>query len=151
MRHRLELDDNLAAPLGQALAGTQEKRNALPAPVIDVGLDCDERFGVGRLAKVGVVAADRRALDRTFAILADNDIALDYRAKRAQHLDLFVADGGCIQIGGRLHRGQRQQLQHMILHHVAHRAGVIVKASATLQPDGFANGYLDMLNSVGVP
>ena len=49
VRRTAELNDDLAEPLRQRLAGAQEERHALPAPVVDVQLHGGER----RRARVG--------------------------------------------------------------------------------------------------
>ena len=83
--------------------------------------------------------------------MARHDITFRNGAKRAQHLHLFVADRGRIQIGGRLHRGQGKQLQHVVLHHVTQRTGIFIKAGTPFQTNGFADRDLDMLDRVCVP
>ena len=151
MRHRFELDNDFAAAFGQAFPRPQEKWNTLPPPIIDVGLYRYESFSVRWLAKIGTVTGNCGAIYRTIAVLAGDDIAFNDWTKRAQHFDFFVANGGRVQVGWRLHRGQRQQLQHMVLQHVTHCAGIIVKSGAALQPHRFADGNLDMRNGVRIP
>src|SRR5690606_40944847 len=46
LRHRLELDDDLRAFPGHALAGAQVEGHARPAPVVDLRAQRDERLGV---------------------------------------------------------------------------------------------------------
>ncbi len=52
---------------------------------------------------------------------------------------------------GRLHRHQRQQLQHMVLHHVADCARIIIERDAAFQPDGFGHGDLHVINMRCIP
>ena len=151
MRNRFELNDNLTTPFRQALARAQEKRNALPAPIVDIRLYCDESFGIGRLAKIRFVAFDCIALDRALDIFTGDDIAFSHRTDCPQNLDLFVPNGGGIKAGRWLHRDQREKLQHMVLHHVPQRAGIVIKTCATFKPDCLAYGDLDMRNCIGVP
>ena len=51
----------------------------------------------------------------------------------------------------RLHRRQAQQLKDMVRHHVAQRAGRLVKRGAPLDADGFGDGDLDVIDVVTVP
>ena len=78
-------------------------------------------------------------------------LAVD-RAQRLQHVDLLVADHVGIERGGRLHRDEREDLQHVVLHHVAHRAGaVVVVGPSLLDADGLGDRDLDELDVVPVP
>src|SRR3546814_2596766 len=63
-------------------------------------------------------------------VLARNGFASFDLAQRAQHLDLFIAHCGRIEMRRRLHRHQREQLQHVVLHHVADCARIIVERHA---------------------
>ena len=71
--------------------------------------------------------------------------------ERAQHLDLLVAHRGRIEVGRRLHRHQREQLQHVVLNHVAQRAGAVIIIGAAFEPDRFTDGDLDMVDVRAVP
>ena len=73
------------------------------------------------------------------------------RVERAQHLDLLVAHRGRVEVGRRLHRDQGEQLQHVVLDHVAKRAGALVIIDPPLQPDRLADGDLDMIDMRAVP
>ena len=126
VRRAAELDDDLAAPLFQRLAGAQIKRHALPAPVLDEQLD----DGVGRRARVG-----RHALLGAVAGVLAGDDALGRILRRqhrhgVEHLDLLVAQRVGGEAGRRLHRRQRQQLQQVVLEHVAQHAGLVVVVAA---------------------
>jgi hypothetical protein len=69
---------------------------------------------------------------------------------RTQQLDLAVVEMARVESGRRLHRDQAQQLQQMVLDHVAQRAGVVVVAGAALQRDGLVPDDLDPLDVLGV-
>jgi hypothetical protein len=56
-----------------------------------------------------------------------------------------------VEPGRRLHRDQAQQLQQVVLDHVAQRAGVVGVAGAPLQGDGLLPDDLDPLDVPGVP
>jgi hypothetical protein len=79
------------------------------------------------------------------------DAGLVHRAERAQHLDLLVAHGGRVHAGGRLHGDDREDLQHVVLHHVAQRADAVIIGNAALQPDRLRHGDLHMLDGARVP
>ena len=155
MGHRLELDDDLGALFRQALAGAHEEGHASPTPVVDVGADGDEGLGVRILTPLLVIALDRLALAGPGHILAAHGDALGLvggdGAKRAQHLDLFVAHRVRVQVAGRLHRHQAQQLQHMVLQHVPQRAVFVVIGPAVADPHGLADGDLDVVDRQIVP
>ena len=73
------------------------------------------------------------------------------RPQRAQHLHLLVAHRGRVEVGRRLHRHQREQLEHVVLHHVAQRAGALVIIGAALQPDRLGDGDLHVVDVRRVP
>ncbi len=74
------------------------------------------------------------------------------QAQRLQHLDLLVADRLGVEARGRLHRHQREQLQHVVLQHVADRArGVVVAAAAALHADRLGHGDLHEFDVLLVP
>ncbi len=115
MRYVAKLDDDLGTPTSKALAGTQVKRNAGPAPIVYSGFDGDKRLRIAgmspRFARIG---RDGRAVDRAGAILAEygvveHRLARD-RAERTQNLDLFVSDRIGIELCRRLHRHEAEQL-----------------------------------------
>ena len=111
-----------------ALPLRKQKRDALPAPVVDVELHHAEGGGlaVGRNARLVAI----------FSILAADGVVEDlfglHQADRSQHLHLFVADGVGLELGGGLHRRQRHQLQQVVLEHVAQNAHRIVVRGAVL-------------------
>ncbi len=73
------------------------------------------------------------------------------RHDRGQHLVLLVAD----VVGGRrdrrLHRDQGQEVDHVVLDHVAQRTGVIVISAALLDAERLRRRDLDVLHVVPVP
>ena len=72
MRHIAEIHDDLRHALGQALAGAHVEGHPLPAPVVDMGLQCHERFGVAVVAQFLVITGHDLAPAGTAAILAGN-------------------------------------------------------------------------------
>src|SRR3546814_10625168 len=67
-------------------------------------------------------------------------------AQAAQQLDLLVAHRGRRHARRRLHRDDREQLEHMVLDHVLQRADAVIIGYAALEPDGFGDGDLDMVD-----
>jgi len=67
------------------------------------------------------------------------------------NLDLLIADGFAVRSHRRFHRKIRQNLQQMILNHVAHRAGLIVKCPAPVNPEIFRHRDLHALNVISIP
>ncbi len=88
---------------------------------------------------------------RARAILAAHDMAGRNRFQRADHLELFVPHGVGVEMIGRLHRDQAQKLHQVVLHHVAHRAGLVVIGAAPVHPHGFGHRDLDMVDVLGLP
>ena len=121
-----ELDENLRVALRHALAGAQVEGHALPPPIVDMGLQRDEGLGRAVAADFLVVAGtgSPSIAPRVYCpvtLCASTSAAAD-RPKRAQHLYLLVAHRGRVEVGRRLHRDQREQLEHVVLDHVAQRA-----------------------------
>jgi very-short-patch-repair endonuclease len=65
-------------------------------------------------------------------------------AQRLQHLELLVADGIGVARGRRLHRDHGQQLQRVVLDHVAQRAGLVVEVAARAHADALGQRDLDV-------
>ena len=51
----------------------------------------------------------------------------------------------------RLHGDQRHELQHVVLHHVAQRAGFVVVRPAAFDANRFGHGDLHVVDVRGVP
>ena len=102
-----------------------------------------------------LIALDRGGLGLHAAILAAHgrscDIAIaDDRLERAQHLELFVAQRIGIVGGRRLHGDEAEQLQHVVLDHVAQRAELVVIA-ARAGADRFGHRELDVVDMGRIP
>ena len=141
VRNVAEVHDDLGSAAGQPLAGAQEEGHARPAPVVDLGAQRDEGLGLavpGHAFFVGV-ACDRLTIDDAGAILAPHHEASDVLGgvspQATQHLQLLVADVVGIVAHRRLHRDHAQQLQQVVLHHVAQRAAAVVVAASLLDTD----------------
>src|SRR3546814_12463075 len=64
---------------------------------------------------------------------------------------LFRSNGIGIEGVGRLHRGHREKLEHMVGHHVPQRAGGIVEAPAMLDADRLGGRDLNAMDMVAIP
>src|SRR5581483_5184852 len=94
---------------------------------------------------------DAAALDGAGPVLAAHDVLRPGRMHRVQHLHLLVADGIGAEVGGRLHRRQRDELQQMVLEHVANRPRALVERRPPLDPDRLRDRDLDMVDELPVP
>ncbi len=152
-RRLLELDADLGGALLEPLAGAQIKRNARPAPVLNlqaqrrVGL----RAGLGIDALFVAIADDLLALDNAGAILAAHRVEDRHRRNGAPGLHLFAAHGLGVEARRRLHGDKAEQLHHVVLHHVAQRAGLLVERPAAFDAQRFGRGDLHVVNVIAVP
>src|SRR5579859_761649 len=139
-------------------AGTQVKWHPGPAPAIDKHLHRQVGFSGGARRNAGFLAIAHHLLSRAEpagAVLGAydmrDDILPDQRLQGVQDFDLFVAHRISVEGDGRLHRDQREQLQHVVLHHIADGARFLVIAAAALQPDIFRHRDLYVVNIATVP
>ena len=107
------------------------------------------------LAEFLEIALDRAAGRGSGAILAAHRVlwrfvAVD-RLQRPQHLQLFVAHGIRVHRGRRLHGDEAEELQNVVLHHVAQCAGLVVVGDAIFEADGFGHRDLHVVDMGGVP
>ena len=56
-----------------------------------------------------------------------------------------------VELRRRLHRDQRQQLEQMVRHHVAQRAGRVVEAAAMADAELLVDGDLDVIDVIAIP
>ncbi len=155
--HRLELDDDLRVLARQALAGAQVEGHAGPAPVVDLHLQGDEGLGVAVVIDVLLEVVGRHflAADLAGAVLAAHGLVLHIEPgdglERFEDLHLLVAHRLGVETHRRLHRHQAEQLQQVVLHHVAHGAGLVVVAAAVLHAQGLAHADLHVVDVPGAP
>ena len=64
---------------------------------------------------------------------------------------LLIAHRRGLKSGGRLHGHQAQQLEHVILDHVAQQAGLFVVSAPILHPQLFRHGDLHVVNVAAIP
>ena len=120
---RAKLDCDLGDTTRHPLTRAQIERDALPAPVVDMGLERDESLGVRRLAELVRIARHRLPPDRPRRILAGDGGRSGAgpvdRPERSEHLHLLVANRRGAELGRRLHRHEGEELEHVVLNHVA--------------------------------
>ena len=120
---RLELDH---APRWRSPAGTC-RRGCRRARRPSARCRCKSRTA----AKVSTWESGRHAGSCAVAAeLAAHDVCGVERPHGLEHLGLLVADRLGVGAGRRFHGQQGDHLQHVVLHHVADRAGLFVEAAA---------------------
>ena len=70
---------------------------------------------------------------------------------RAQQLELLVAVGLGVEPRRGLHRDEREQLEHVVLEHVAQAPRLLVVARAVLDADRLGHGDLHVVDVLAVP
>ena len=85
------------------------------------------------------------------AKLATDNIVRIQRRNCFQNLCLLVANRFAVRPHGRLHGEVAQDLEQMVLDHVADRAGLIVESAAALDAEVLSHRDLDALDVVPVP
>ena len=147
-----ELDDDFRLAVLQAFARAQKERDLRPSRVVDVQAQRHKGFGaaVGWHVLFVQIAFHRLAFRGACGVLAAHRVALDvgqtHAAQGAQHFEFFVAHIICIQRDGLLHGDDAQQLQQMVLHHVAHRTCTVVKTCTAAHAHSFSHGDLHALD-----
>ncbi len=157
-RRLFELDGDFGDALGQVLAGAQVEWHAGPTPAIDKHLQ--RQVGLGRRAGrnpwfLAIAHHLLSSAEPTGAVLGAYDVGDDilpnHRLQGVQDFDLFVAHRVGIEGNGRLHCYQGEQLQHVVLHHIADRPRFLVIAAAPFQSDVLRHCDLHMVNIAAVP
>ena len=150
VRRGPEVDHDARITPGQALAGADVKRHAGPAPVGDFGAQGHKSFGMAVRVhtRLFAVAGHGGAPGCAFAVLPADHIA-GQRLRRpgfegTQDLELFIADRVGMGIDGRLHADSAQQLQGVVLHHIAQSPSGLIKRAPALHTEVFCNGDLDV-------
>ena len=90
----------------------------------------------------GIVLAAHRILEHLLRI---------ERLDRCNDFGFLGADSVGIEGDRRLHGRHRKKLEHMVRHHVAQRAGLLVELAAVLDADGLRNSDLNVLDLLPVP
>ena len=85
------------------------------------------------------------------AILTKHDIVFGQWNNRPQYLHFLKTNAVCFKCSRDFHRGQREQLREMVLHHVAQRAIVFVVGSAVFHAQRFGYRDLHALDVIAIP
>ena len=108
-------------PPRQPLAGAQVERHAGPPPVVDEQPHGDERLGARRRRRRSVSCTiARRYCPRTTWRRTSSAVS---GGTACSTLTFSSRTSSAPKGDRRLHRHERQQLEHVVLHHVAQRAG----------------------------
>ncbi len=136
-------DDDFGAGHRQALAGADVEGDAAPAPGIDLQLQGGKGFhlGIGGHSLLLPVAAK----------LPAHQVLRLQRRNGFQHLDLFVARRFAVGADRRLHGQVDQDLEQVVLDHVADGAGLIIKGAPALDAEIFRHGDLHAFDMIAVP
>jgi len=101
------------------------------------------------------VARHRLAGNGALAVLTAHRHPVDFlmpeRPNRPQDIHLLVTDIVGIKGNRRFHRHQAQDLEKMILHHVAQGASLVVIVTALFHPHGFSHSDLHLIDIAPVP
>ena len=157
VRRLPKLNRDLRRASRHAFAGAQVERHVLPAPIVDH----EARDRVGGRARVRcdvrllAVPRDRVAVERPRTVLSPHQVIVHLGGRdgtdRAQHLHFFIAHGIGAESDRRLHRHEREQLQEVVLEHVAHHAGFLVVAPPMLDPHALGRRDLHVVHVLAVP
>jgi hypothetical protein len=71
--------------------------------------------------------------------------------QRLEDLELLVPHGLAVDVRRRLHRHEAEQLEQMVLHHVAECPGHVVVVGAALHSERLSHRDLHVVDAVGVP
>lgn len=153
------MDGDFGGFFGELFADAHVEGDALPAPGVDEESECDVGFGVGVwVDAVFLAVADAfDAVDAACDVLGADDVVGDFvdvvpAAEGADDFDFFVADVVCAEAGGGFHGDEAEELEEVVLDHVAEGAcGVVVAAAAAFHAEVFCAGDLDLLDESAVP
>ena len=128
---------------GEALAGADVERDALPPPRIDAEPDGGEGLDlrIGGDAALLAIAAE----------LSAHDVAGLERGDGLQDFHLLVAQRLAVHPRRRLHREVAQHLEQVVLDDVADRAGRVVEAAAALDAEVLRHRDLHALDVGAIP
>ena len=145
-------NDDFRHLLTHALAGTQIKGHAGPAPVVDEGFDCNEgfciRIWIVRIFEVQI-AGHLLCSVPTLRILAPHHMIGDGRfINNPQGSTTFTFSSRMFRSHGiwRFHGHQTEQLHQMILQHILQLTDLIVIRKTTVDSYGFRHSDLYMID-----
>ena len=138
-----QLDHDLGRAALQRLAAADEDRHAVPSPV----LDRDAGSGVRLASRVG---RNPLLVEVTLVLPSDCGARVE-RRHRTQGEALGAADVVGVERDRRLHGDEREELQDVVLDHVAHGSDAVVIPGAESDAFLFGGGDEDALDEVAVP
>ncbi len=152
-----EMDGDFPAVLGHAFANPHIKRDAGPAPVVDLEFHRNKGFCLRLRVDAFLVAVGGGRFPHDIAgdVLSAHDIREDrgciFFSEGPHHLELFVADAIRTEVGWGFHGDEAQELEEMVLNHVAEGAGCVVIRAPFFYAHRFARGDLDMVDESVIP
>ena len=156
-RGAFEADKNLREVFGEAFAGAQVEGDIGPTPVFNEEAEGGVGFSVGMRVDAGFVAVggDGASADDAGAVLSAHAILEHFlrfhRADGVEDFDFLVAHGVAADRAGRFHGDEREDAEHVVLHHVAQHAVVVEVGSPVLHAEGLGHGNLDAVDVAAVP
>ena len=155
VRCTLEHQRDLGDPAAQPLSGAQVERHARPAAGVDLQGDRRERLGGGVLGEALLLeqADDLLAALPAGRVLPARGGLVERLGEPGgrEHLDLLGLQFGRAEADRLLHRGERQQLDQVVLDDVARGADAVVVAAAAAETDVLGHGDLHVVDVVRVP
>ena len=156
MRLLLEVDDDLRQLLRHALAGCAGRTAARPAPWISTRRATKVSASLSRFACSSSPGSPALPLPSLKPAVycprttreASCSAGIGSRARRP---DLLVANAVRRKVAGRIHGDQAEQLQQVVLHHVAQLPGLVEVAPAAFDADLLGHGDLHVGDVVLVP
>ena len=152
-RRAPELDHDLRAAPGEPLAGPQVERHAGPAPVLHEQLQRGVRLGRRGRRDLGLAAVRPGRAGRSISpspywprTVRSRISSGRHRPDRLEHLHLLVADRVGRERDRRLHRDEREELEHVVLDHVAQHARRLVVVAALLDAHRLRDRQLDVVD-----
>lgn len=147
----LELDADLDLAFVEGLAGLQDDRDAVPGVVVDLECDGGEGDGPGVRGDGVVIQVGRLGAVRGAGVLAHEDVVDVDGLDGLEELHLLVADGLGAKVLGLVHEQEGEDLEQVVLHHVADDADGVEVAAAALCAEGLLEGDLDGVDVAVVP
>ncbi len=135
-------DDDFRGAGGEGFARAKIKGDARPAPVIDLNFESGVGFGGGvRVDAVALAVALVLGADRA----GGNGLEFG-RGDGAQNFYFFIVNRLRGEVGGWFHGGDGEELHHVVLHHVPHRADLVIESAPRSDPFLLGHGDLHIID-----
>src|SRR5258706_1614355 len=139
----LKINPYLRSLHRQALASSNVERHTGPTPTINKEFDRSECLHL-RIRGHTILLA-------IAPVLTTHNIRGIERSHRLEEQRLLIANSIRVFTGGSIHREEGDQLQQMILHHIADRTGLFVKFPSTRHTKILSHRDLHTLDVIPVP